>query len=44
MSGFKSKRQMAKDRFNTPVSEDYNIITRSITGILLVIFLVALIV
>ena len=44
MSGFKSKRRMAKDRFSTEINEDYNIITRSITGILLIIFVVALIV
>jgi hypothetical protein len=44
MSGFKSKRQMARDRFSTEVNEDYRIITRSITGILLIIFIVALIV
>jgi len=42
MSGFKSKRQMAKHRFSTEVNEDYNVITRSITGILLIIFIVAL--
>jgi hypothetical protein len=41
MSGFKSKRQMAQDRFNTEVYDD-RIIVRSIVGILLIIFVVAL--
>jgi hypothetical protein len=41
MSGFKSKRQMAQDRFSTEVYDD-RIIVRSIVGILLIIFVVAL--
>lgn len=40
MSGFKSKRQMAQDRFN--VDSDMTIITSTVT-ILLIILVVALI-
>jgi hypothetical protein len=43
MSGFKSKRQMAQDRFNAEFNDDMTIV-RSIITILLIILAVSLII